>query len=506
MSSIPATIRYRNPGAAYPGPSSKPFGGTTHAIIGGGHKIAIFPTMVDGASSMFHLLHRVYAGLTFSAAIAKWSGGNNINSYLRVIEAHTRWNRHDYVTKQLLETPDMAIELCKAMAWHEAGREYPMTDEQWLEAHEQFMKVIGGGSIPLDRTDPTPVTAPLEMAKTHLGERRIPGPGTNPFIEGLFIEVGSPLRGDDHSYCAVGAGAMLKRTGFAYIAGEPGQLARNYLKYGHALDEPEEGCLVIFWRVKPNSWQGHVAFVESWTATTLTIVGFNQSGAVTRMTVPRTGARSQVLGYRRPVHAVRTVTETVRDPDVGREAVGLFTLVSWLLYTIGGWISAGVSWVGEVIGLLPEAASSAKESISIGQGLFQSLDVPWPLTLSLVVGAVFIGASLRARWKAKRKNDGHLTRPPYETDFEPPEDAVDMFDTFSVAEEGTAMPPAASSIDAMTAEARHLIQTVVAEKLAALGAERKAAALGAASKRPAAKKPAAKKAPEKKAPARKRAA
>lgn len=429
MSTIPASIRYRNPGASYPGPSSKPFGGTTHAIIGGGHKIAIFPTMVDGASSMMHLLHRVYVGLTIGQAIAKWSGANHTNDYLRVIEARTRWTRHDYVTKGLLEDAELAIELCKAMAWHEAGREYPMTDAQWREAHEQFMTVIGGGKVALDRASPLPVTAALELAKTYIGEKRIPGPGTNPFIEDLFKEIGSTLRGDDHSYCAAGLGATLKRSGFAYIEGEAGQLARNYLKYGHALDEPEEGCLVIFWRVKPNSWQGHVAFVESWTATTLTIVGFNQGGAVSRMTVPRTGSKSQVLGYRRPVPAIRPATEVVKDEGVSRDAVSAFGLVSYLLYQFGGWISRALSWLGEAVGVLPRAADTASSAVSVGQSLFQSAGVPWPVSLGLFIALCAILFSLADRWRQRRRNDGSLTRPPYETDEPLPEGEVaDMFD------------------------------------------------------------------------------
>lgn len=428
MTALPASVRHRNSGAQYPGPSSRLFGGASHAIIGGGHKIATFPTMVDGASAHMHLLWRVYAGLTFSAAIAKWSGGNNINSYLRVIEAKTRWTRHDYITKQLLEDRDMAIELCKAMAWHEAGQEYPMTDAQWVEAHEQFMTVIGGGTVPIDRVAPLPVTAPLEMAKTHLGERRIPGAGTNPFIEGLFIEVGSPLRGDDHSYCAVGAGAMLKRTGFAYIEGEAGQLARNYLKYGHALDEPEEGCLVIFWRVKPNSWQGHVAFVESWTATTLTIVGFNQSGAVTRMTVPRTGPRSQVLGYRRPVSAVRPATEIVREDSVGQKVVGITGTLTALWYTAKDWISYIVDSIAAMIGFAPDIAAGVTSNVATTQQITEAAGLPWPAKLGLIIVLVTLSIGLYRTWQRLKANDGSLTTPPYETDIEPEADAVDMFD------------------------------------------------------------------------------
>jgi uncharacterized protein (TIGR02594 family) len=429
VTAIPATVKYRNPGACYPGPSSKPFGGLTHAIIGGGHKIAVFPTMTDGASSMMHLLWRVYTGMTFSDAIAKWSGGNNINSYLRVIESRTRWTRHDYITKQLLETQEMAIELCKAMAWHEAGREYPMTDAQWREAHEQFMTVIGGGSVPIDRVKPLPVTAALELAKSHLGEREIAGSQHNPFIVDCFKEIGATPRNDETAWCAAFAGAMLKRSGMACLEGDAGLTARGYLNYGHAIDEPEEGCLVVFWRVKPNSWQGHVAFVESWTATTLTIVGGNQSNAVTRMTVARTGPKSQVLGYRRPAPVVTPARDVLKDDVVKRDTVGLLGTLITLYYMVKDWIGSAISGLGDVIGILPDAAETAGSAVSTGQSLFGAAGIPWPLPLGLAVVAVSIIINLRNRWKHKRVNKGALTRPPYETDEVPDGDAEDAFET-----------------------------------------------------------------------------
>lgn len=433
MSTIPASIRYRNPGASYPGPSSKPFGGTTHAIIGGGHKIAIFPTMVDGASSMMHLLHRVYTGMTIGAAIAKWSGANHTNDYLRVIEARTRWTRHDYVTKGLLEDAELAIELCKAMAFHEAGREYPMTDAQWREAHQQFMTVIGGGKVALDKTSPLPVTAAIDLAKSHLGEREIPGARHNPFIVGCFEEIGTKVRDDETSWCAAFTGAMLKRSGMAYVEGDAGLLARNYLKYGHAIDEPEEGCLVVFWRVRPDGWQGHVAFVESWTATTVTIIGGNQSDAVTRMTVPRTGSNSQVLGYRRPVPAVRPVTEIVRDESVGQKVVGGFGAVSAFLWSVWGYVTSAAHAVGEFIGLLPDTAATVSSTVGAGQQLSDAAGMPWPVQLGLFIAICSIGFGLYRTWQRVRANDGVLTRPPYETDEPLPEGEVaDMFDSEAV--------------------------------------------------------------------------
>lgn len=33
MTALPASVRHRNPGAVYPGPSAKLFGGSTHALF-----------------------------------------------------------------------------------------------------------------------------------------------------------------------------------------------------------------------------------------------------------------------------------------------------------------------------------------------------------------------------------------------------------------------------------------------------------------------------------------
>ena len=60
----PASIRYNNPGAQYPGPSARRFGSVGTEIIGGGHKIAVFDDPVKGAAAQFDLLNRGYAGMT----------------------------------------------------------------------------------------------------------------------------------------------------------------------------------------------------------------------------------------------------------------------------------------------------------------------------------------------------------------------------------------------------------------------------------------------------------
>ncbi len=133
-----ASIRYNNPGAQYPGPSARKFKSTGHQIIGGGHKIAVFGSKVDGAAALFDLLDRVYSDRLLAAIIRKWSGGHDVRGYLRLIKAKAGLNSVAMIDKEFLGDAAKAIGLARAMAWHEAGGEYPMTDEEWMEAHKRF--------------------------------------------------------------------------------------------------------------------------------------------------------------------------------------------------------------------------------------------------------------------------------------------------------------------------------------------------------------------------------
>lgn len=136
-----ASIRSNNPGAMWPGPSSRKFGALSHQALndglGQGNKIAIFDDAIAGAAALFDLWDRVYAGKTLRAAIKKWSGGNNIQSYLTVMRNRAQIEADTVITKEMLRDPEFGIRLAKAMAWHEAGEEFPLTDEHWRQAHSE---------------------------------------------------------------------------------------------------------------------------------------------------------------------------------------------------------------------------------------------------------------------------------------------------------------------------------------------------------------------------------
>lgn len=138
MAITPASIRNNNPGAMYPGPSAKKFGSTGREVLhsrDGEHLIATFASPVHGAAAQFDLLARSYTGLTLRAAIRKWCGDFYLSSYLKVLEQQCGVTPDDILSPSFLRDPDKAIALAKAMALQEAGREFPMADEQWREAH-----------------------------------------------------------------------------------------------------------------------------------------------------------------------------------------------------------------------------------------------------------------------------------------------------------------------------------------------------------------------------------
>lgn len=148
----PASVRFNNPGAMYPGPSAKKFGTTGTHIIGGGHKIAAFDDPVNGAAAQFDLLSRKYAGMRMGDAINMWSGGNFSPEYAEYIASKTGVSPSTVLTPELIANPSFAIPFAKASAEWESGLTktgYPLSDEQWGSAHRMAL----GGAVPQQGED-----------------------------------------------------------------------------------------------------------------------------------------------------------------------------------------------------------------------------------------------------------------------------------------------------------------------------------------------------------------
>jgi len=129
----PASVRYNNPGAMWPGPSATKFGSTGYGTLADGNKIATFDDPVNGAAAHFDLLANRYAGMALSDAITKWSGGNSSPAYIASVSKATGLSPDTPITPELLQGPE-GLKIAKAMAQVEAGKAYPLSDEQWSAA------------------------------------------------------------------------------------------------------------------------------------------------------------------------------------------------------------------------------------------------------------------------------------------------------------------------------------------------------------------------------------
>jgi hypothetical protein len=161
---VPASFRYNNPGAQWPSNEAARFGQTGYGIVGGGNRIARFPSPVNGAAANFDLLYRRYTGMTIGAAGAKWTGGHGFGM--------PGYDPNRMLTKAMLDDPSQAIALLKAIAGRESGRGNNLTELQWQQAHTMFK--LGSAdkflaSVPADPSGTSPGQTPTEQTPTGAG-------------------------------------------------------------------------------------------------------------------------------------------------------------------------------------------------------------------------------------------------------------------------------------------------------------------------------------------------
>ena len=133
----------------------------------------------------------------------------------------------------------------------------------------------------------------MPLAYAELGQHEIGGSRTNPKIAAYFRRAGHPEISDDETpWCAAFVGAMLEQSG---IRGSRSLAARSYMNWGVEMGKPSFGAITVLSRGGDPSL-GHVGFLVGSTSTTVTLLGGNQSDAVSTATFDR----SRVLGFRLP--------------------------------------------------------------------------------------------------------------------------------------------------------------------------------------------------------------
>jgi hypothetical protein len=147
----PAAIRHKNPGAMWPGPTATKWGSTKWVYLndgtgqggnGKGNKIATFDSWQDGLCAQIDLWRGPrYRNKTFAAAIAVWSGGNNVPAYIAWMTARIPGLKRDTVIDDAFLNSPTGAAFLKYQAWHEAGKRMPYPDSDIVAAQK---RVFGG--------------------------------------------------------------------------------------------------------------------------------------------------------------------------------------------------------------------------------------------------------------------------------------------------------------------------------------------------------------------------
>lgn len=143
---IPASIRYKNPGAMWGSKLAIKWGAAPRAVTlndgkGQGNNIAVFPTYVQGICAQLDLWRTSanYRNKEFEDAIAVWSGHNEVASYINFVLARVPGMTRKTIMNDTFWNSPMGIAFLKAQAWHEAGQSYPAPDADWIEAQRRVM-------------------------------------------------------------------------------------------------------------------------------------------------------------------------------------------------------------------------------------------------------------------------------------------------------------------------------------------------------------------------------
>lgn len=177
------------------GPVARQFGASGSQSLPGGNNAAVFDDPVNGAAAHFSLLGKNYSGMPLSGAIAKWSGGNSSPAYTGFIAKQTGLSPDTVLTPELLSGPQ-GLALAKAQAHWEAGKAYPLSDEQWQAAQAKaFGNASSGAGATVSLAAPA-AAAPVGLTAGAAGSGGMAPDGASPAPSaGMGMLSGADLSG-----------------------------------------------------------------------------------------------------------------------------------------------------------------------------------------------------------------------------------------------------------------------------------------------------------------------
>jgi hypothetical protein len=144
----PPTILYKNPGAMWGSALAIKWGAEKQPVslndgTGQGNNIAVFPTYVQGICAQLDLWRssKHYRNKRFCDAIAIWSGGNHVESYIDFVLRRVPGMTRNTIMDDNFWRGPMGLAFLKAQAWHEAGKSYPAPDVDWIEAQRRVFGI-----------------------------------------------------------------------------------------------------------------------------------------------------------------------------------------------------------------------------------------------------------------------------------------------------------------------------------------------------------------------------
>ncbi len=142
----------------------------------------------------------------------------------------------------------------------------------------------------------TPLTpAWMSIALAEVGVSTYPQGQSNPRITQYHANTNIAGYDDKASWCSSFVNWSLNQVG---VPGTNSALARSWLDWGEALDEPMLGCITVLSRDDPTGWRGHVGFFLRSDDTHVYLLGGNQLDQVREHSYPNTA----ILGYRWPAN------------------------------------------------------------------------------------------------------------------------------------------------------------------------------------------------------------
>lgn len=133
-------------------------------------------------------------------------------------------------------------------------------------------------------------SSPIEFAQTMLGMGEVPNRSQ---IQEYLRNGGENLDPATTAWCAAFMNSSL---GHAGIEGTGSNMARSFLNWGDAVDDPREGDIAVFSRGDPNGPYGHVGFFAGRNPDgSIRVLGGNQGNSVSYANY---GA-DRLLGFRR---------------------------------------------------------------------------------------------------------------------------------------------------------------------------------------------------------------